>query len=585
MKQINSLQNTQPLNFGLIVEVFKNFSRLDLFKYFMSIFSQSILALLDLLGAALLGIVVTHLSGANNDILDRFWAAISKFSSIFMKFENDKLYFLIGIAIFSFALKVVLLSWISNKTLNFLARRDAIRSAFEFNKFYTGSNPAIGKKSILEITNGLTGGVTGLIVRLASSLQNLIIECTLILVFALYLLYLQNFLLFLLTAFFSLITLLLHFFLGKKSQETMKNSSFHLVAAQESVHATFQLHRELLLAEGLKDFELRFASSKQLFALNTAKNVWLSSLPKHFYELGLYFSLFLAAIITSKTVQPTFLIAEIGIALVVISRIIPSLLRLTSSILSMRSAAGQFALLENLQQANSYGLNSSRQILISEHNPTAGIVLENLCFKYDDDQVLRINDLSYSLSFGKSLAIVGESGTGKSTLADLLCGFLQPTSGKISIEGLNPNFFRKVSQQNILLVPQKPYLIKGSVRNNIELFLNKEISKSRLEEIITAAHITEFIEGRDDGIEYQLGTDGQGLSGGQKQRIAIARALAFGGRYLIFDEATNALGNELEVSVTSNILEIRKNLTTIFITHKKDVANLCDEILDLTELI
>ncbi len=203
---------------------------------------------------------------------------------------------------------------------------------------------------------------------------------------------------------------------------------------------------------------------------------------------------------------------------------------------------------------------------------------QNVTFRYDDGKEDVISNFNLHIKKGESVAFVGESGGGKSTLIQMIVGFLHPTHGKLLIDGndmteINLQSYRK----HIAMVPQNTVLFSGTIKENITYGI--EVSDEKLEEIIDAACLTEVIEKLPDGINTNVGEHGDMLSGGQKQRISIARALIRDPKVIIFDEATSALDNKSEVHVQKAMKNLIKNRTTFMVAHRLSTIKDADNIV------
>ncbi|WP_316242734.1 ABC transporter ATP-binding protein [Lactiplantibacillus plantarum] len=185
--------------------------------------------------------------------------------------------------------------------------------------------------------------------------------------------------------------------------------------------------------------------------------------------------------------------------------------------------------------------------------------------------------MNLTIPLGTSTAIIGLSGSGKSTLAKLLIGFYKPTRGEIRLQSKTKSINLKNYQQQIVYLPQKPYIFSGTIRDNITLGRFKCIEDAQVEHVAKLAQIHEDIKKLPDGYNTKL-SGNDILSGGQQQRIAIARALLSDATILIFDEATSNLDVKTEKSVIDNILQVQ-NKTIIFIAHRLYIAKKVDQIL------
>jgi len=196
------------------------------------------------------------------------------------------------------------------------------------------------------------------------------------------------------------------------------------------------------------------------------------------------------------------------------------------------------------------------------------VSFKDVTFQYRGSAQPILQHLELEVEAGETIAIVGESGAGKSTILNLLIGFYKPTSGRLEIDGVPMDTLSMASyRQSIAVVPQTSILFSGSVRDNITYGL-PSVSDLRLREVIEMANLTDFVRELPQGLETLLGENGGRLSGGQKQRIAIARALIRDPQIIIFDEATSALDNASEYHVQQAMSRLITGRTTFMVAHR-----------------
>ena len=207
------------------------------------------------------------------------------------------------------------------------------------------------------------------------------------------------------------------------------------------------------------------------------------------------------------------------------------------------------------------------------------IKFENVTFSYDSNVIL--DSVSFKLKKGDSIAIVGTSGAGKTTIANLLNGFYQVDSGAISIDGENINNISKNSLYKLIsIVTQESILFNDTIKNNL-LIGSENSSNEEVLESSKNANAHEFIINQENEYETLIGDQGNKLSGGQKQRLTIARAMLKSPSILILDEATSSLDSESEKKVQDAISKLMLNKTSLIIAHKFSTIKKCDKILVL----
>lgn len=219
----------------------------------------------------------------------------------------------------------------------------------------------------------------------------------------------------------------------------------------------------------------------------------------------------------------------------------------------------------------------------SMENPYCGIRFENVTFSYKDSDRKIISGFSYDFKPGSSTAIVGETGAGKSTMMRLMLGLLKPESGIVYLY-TNDNYKMIASSRtrlDVIYVPQGNSLLSGTIRENLiagnGLITDDEIDKA----IYLAA--AEFVYELPEGLDTICGEGGEGLSEGQAQRIAIARGLLSRGNIILLDEFTSALDSETEKKLMNRLTREVIGKTIVFITHRKDIADMCSNILHINK--
>ncbi|MDC0612593.1 lipid A ABC transporter ATP-binding protein/permease MsbA [Vibrio sp.] len=212
------------------------------------------------------------------------------------------------------------------------------------------------------------------------------------------------------------------------------------------------------------------------------------------------------------------------------------------------------------------------------------ISVENVTFTYSGKEKPALNNVSFELPKGKTLALVGRSGSGKSTIANLFTRFYDVDSGVIKLDGHNIQEYRLSNlRSHFALVSQNVHLFNDTIANNIAYAATETYSREEIEKAAKLAHAMDFIERMPDGLDTLIGENGASLSGGQRQRIAIARALLRNASILILDEATSALDTESERAIQAALDELQKDKTVLVIAHRLSTIEKADEILVIDE--
>ncbi|CCN35011.1 Lipid A export ATP-binding/permease protein msbA [Vibrio nigripulchritudo SO65] len=208
------------------------------------------------------------------------------------------------------------------------------------------------------------------------------------------------------------------------------------------------------------------------------------------------------------------------------------------------------------------------------------IEVSNVTFTYPTKETPALKNVSFSIPQGKTVALVGRSGSGKSTIASLFTRFYELDEGTISLDGVDVKDFELENlRQHFGLVSQHVHLFNDTVANNIAYAAEDQYTREQIVEAAKLAYAHDFIEKLDNGYDTVIGENGVNLSGGQRQRLAIARALLRNAPVLILDEATSALDTESERAIQSALDELQKDKTVLVIAHRLSTIENADEIL------
>ncbi|UKH32677.1 lipid A ABC transporter ATP-binding protein/permease MsbA [Actinobacillus pleuropneumoniae] len=208
------------------------------------------------------------------------------------------------------------------------------------------------------------------------------------------------------------------------------------------------------------------------------------------------------------------------------------------------------------------------------------VVFNHVSFSYDGKDERALSNISFNIPQGKTVALVGRSGSGKSTIANLLTRFYDINEGEILLDGVNIQDYTLANlRRQCSVVSQQVHLFNDSIANNIAYAATEKYSREQIVEAARAAHALGFIEKLEHGFDTVIGENGASLSGGQRQRLAIARALLRNSPVLVLDEATSALDTESERAIQSALAELQKDKTVLVIAHRLSTIEKADEIL------
>ena len=267
-------------------------------------------------------------------------------------------------------------------------------------------------------------------------------------------------------------------------------------------------------------------------------------------------------------------------------RLMPAINVITASLPTLRTSytSLNFVLkdLQNTEKTLADFKTSSNPTDLSV-NKGKKIDFQNVEFSYNEKQSI-FEKISFNFSVGDTIAFMGESGTGKSTLIDLLMGLQKIKKGSISYNNINIFDDVRKWQRNFGYIPQNVSLIDESIKNNIAFGINEiDIDEEKIRNCIKLSQLEKLIDDSSEGIQTNIGERGSRISGGQIQRIGIARALYNNPKILIFDESTNSLDKATENKLLNDIFKLKDMYTIIIITHDISIAQRCNLIYQIKD--
>jgi ATP-binding cassette subfamily C protein len=479
--------------------------------------------------------------------------------------------------------KSVLALVVLKRIFRFLANRSAEISETIAMRFMHSSQQVINGISSQEATYSVARGLH--VVEILGAVTVILAEVVVLVLLSGFILVSDPMLAILLLVYFVTLYMLSQKKLGSWARKNSKIFSESTIKGDQIFQDGIALYKELFIANKLSFVVDHFAKVRWKVADSNANILLINYIPKMTFESALIIGTCLIGIqqIVMSTAESA--IATLIMFLATGSRILPSLLRLQSATGIIQNASGgsdiSFNLLKLIDDDKIRpGSRSEVQYSTSIFEPQIEIC--NLNFKYSDLNSFAVNNLSLSVPSGSSLAIVGQTGSGKSTLVDLILGILAPISGSIKVSGVDPFSAIQMWEGCIGYVPQVVAFVNGSVRENVAIGINPSDSNDeQIWKCLRLAQIESLFKESSEGLETLIGERGMRLSGGQRQRLGIARALYSRPKLLILDEATSALDAETEKAVAETIHNLSSKLTLIVIAHRIATVQELDQVIYL----
>ena len=429
--------------------------------------------------------------------------------------------------------------------------------------FYVNSNPSI-------LIRTLNHDV-GLSYKYISAYLLLLREFLLVFIILIFLLSV-NFIVYLSTfIIFSLVTLLFYFLLKDKLVDKGKKLQQEHSKNIKIINQSFSSIKEIKISQKENFFTNIFFDSVNLIEKLYFFSYLVSKYPRLLLEVLAVFLIASFAFIMLFFELENQLIPLLALLAAACIRFIPALNSITGSINSLKFYSPSFDLisreLKSIKQNDEKKINVSNEIKKTKFDKF--LEFKNVSFAYPNTQKNALTSVDLKIFKGEKIAIIGESGAGKTTLINLMLGFLKPDSGEISVDGININK-NIVGWQSILgYVPQDVYLMDETLRENIAFGIPKDqTDKKIIDLVVKQSRLENFVNNLPQKLDTNVGNLGSKISGGQRQRIGIARALFSQPEIMILDEATNSLDKENENKIIEEILENTNNQTIIMISHR-----------------
>lgn len=360
---------------------------------------------------------------------------------------------------------------------------------------------------------------------------------------------------------------------------TIIDSAYH--SNKTALHALGGIKEIKLRHEGATFVDKYYAERRR--AANAMRvHTFVGELPKHILEMLFVIGVGITTAIAYTQDDPESALGTVALVGVAGFRILPSVVRMMAAINIVRGAVPTLDVIEpDLLEANKADV-AVVPTPVARLPLKVGLELRDVHFRYEGTDQDVLKEVSLQIPTGSSLALIGGSGAGKTTLVDLILGLHRPTRGSVLADGEDVHASLASWQAGLAMVPQDVFLLDESLRDNIRFsatlhtdpdhLMAKVLAQAQLEDVVAAAEL---------GLDTHVGERGARLSGGQRQRIGIARALYREPTLLVLDEATSALDNETEHKVTATLDELHGQLTTIVVAHRLSTVRHCDQVVIL----
>ena len=560
---------------------------------------QVALGFLDLVGIALIGLVAAvAVSGIGpNAVPDWAQRVIDSLGGQALTVSQLAV-ILAGAAVGALVMKTILSAILSRRIIVFLANRQVDLAGNLSQQLLRRPLTDVQKWTTSEATYALSGGTGAATVTLLGNGITMAAEIFLFVVLGVSLLVFDPILALVAGVLVLVIVLFLQRVLGGWTTRNSRVITDANIATLSTVSEALLTYRETMVLNRRDLYADRYRQLVTGMAKASATNAFLVEVPKYVLEAALYLGILMLAVVQFLTKDWAAAAATVAVFLAAGSRITPSLLRLQGAAIAVRNAAVQaqptFFMAQELERMNRTDPVTGGD-RVTAHQISEGIRAgypefdgaihaRDVWVTYPGSMEPALISVGLDAPSGSSVALVGATGAGKSTLSDVILGVIDPDVGTVTIGGVAPKAAIHRWPGAIAYVPQAVALVAGTVRENVALGLPQDmIDDDLVWDALRRAHIAEFLTDSREGVETFIGERGFRLSGGQRQRLGIARALYTRPKLLVLDEATSALDSETEQSIIATLEELEGEVTTLTIAHRLATVRRAEQLLYLKD--
>ena len=548
---------------------------------------QILMAGLDLLGVIAIGLLgalsVTGLQSSAPG--NRVSAALEILHIQSETFQRQAVILGIG-AVILLVGRTVLSIIFTRRILFFLSRRGAKISADLISRLLSQPLLVIQSRTTQETVFAVTRGVVIIVLQVLATAVVWVADLALLVVMMVGLLVVDpvtaiaTFLVFFLVGIF--LYKFMHVLAGNLGVE---NSRIEIKSSEKIVEA-FSSYRESVV-RNRRDYYAREIGHLRYSVANTSAEMgFLPYVSKYVIESTVLVGAVLIGAAQFILQDASHAIATLAIFLAAGTRIAPAVLRLQQGTILIKTALG--AASPTLDLIDALGsapltVNTDDRVDILHEGFSSEIYIKGVSLTYPNKIAPAIENVTIAIPAGTSVAFVGPSGAGKTTMIDILLGVLIPDSGSVLVSGLPPMFTVAKWPGAVSYVPQDVVIAAGTIRENVALgYPMTEATDELVNSALKVAHLDEFVASLPDGIDTQVGERGARISGGQRQRLGIARAMFTRPHLLVLDEATSSLDGETEASISEAIHALRGSTTVVIIAHRLSTVRDADKVVYLS---
>ena len=545
---------------------------------------QVFLGFLDLLGVAVIGILgALAITGIQSKAPGN---RVSRFLEIV---QLDGLAFQRQVAILALVAALVLITrtlfsvFITRKVFFFLSHRGAAISANLTSRLLSRDLLFIQSQSSQQTLFSITTGVNSVTLGILGNATTLLSDSSLLLIMAIGLFVVDPIIALSTLGLFGGLGLFLYLRMNVKAQRLGAENSSLSIFSNQQVIEVLDSYRELVVRNRRDYYSRQIAKVRHDLAETTAELQFMPNISKYVIESGVVLGAIVVSGIQFLFQDAAHAVATLSVFLASGTRIAPAIMRLQHGAIALRSSVGSatttLELIETLAKADPIE-STSDEVSVNHEGFEPKILMSQVSLQYPGNKEMALKDVNLTILPGESVAIVGPSGAGKTSLVDVLLGVLPVDFGDVKISNNSPSDTISKWPGAISYVPQDVTISNATFGENVSLGFPADKDKETLIwDALEVAQLSDFVRSLPDGLDTLVGERGTKISGGQRQRLGIARAMYTKPKLLVLDEATSSLDGQTESDISNAIQQLRGDVTVVMIAHRLSTVRNADKVV------
>lgn len=583
MLQMRKMGTIDKISSSTVFKAYRILEPKDRLKLRLVIAVQVLLGLLDLVGVALFGVLGSlAVNGVSAKTPGNRVQTVLRFLHVDGFQLQTQVSLLALMAVSLLAARTLISALFIRRALVFLSRRAAVLTEDITSKLLARDLLFINQRSTQETVYALTTGAGTVTLGVLGTSVSIISDTALLLILSIGLFIVDPVVALSTYFIFGFVAYILYRLMHQRSRRLGAEFARLSIQSSEKILEVLAAYRELTVKNRRNYYSREIAKLRFSVADTTAELQFQPYISKYVIESTLIIGTLVLAATQFSLQDSARAVGTLAVFMAAATRIAPAVLRLQQGAISIKGSIGMagetFNLISELE--NSVPLTATDDEISFDHSDFYALVeLSDVYFKYPVKSEFEIKKINLRVNPGEVIAVVGKSGSGKTTIIDLVLGILKPESGAIRVSGKDPIQAVTNWPGAISYVPQNVAIINASIRQNVALGFPESIKNdSQIWEVLRIAQLEDFVRGLPGKLDSVVGEFGTRMSGGQRQRLGIARALFTNPKLLILDEATSALDGLTESELSSEINSLKGTTTVVIIAHRMSTISSADRI-------